>query len=132
MRGRKVYDVIELISEVSGLADIFFLFVSVIIGFFYVPFLLQSALLEHMGPCVQSKPTKTTLRPPSTDKRGIQQLLNEVRSRFTLKLSVWLLMLCKVVPRRCRSTRTNKLFDLADKSLRRIEDALDVKKIVEN
>lgn len=66
MRGRSVYDVITLVSEVSGLADIFFVSISALIGFMYTPFLLEAALHKHMGPIVAPKRRKATL-PPSTE-----------------------------------------------------------------
>jgi hypothetical protein len=58
LRGRLVYDIITLFSEVSGLADIFFVTVAFVIGIFYVPFLLEAALHKHMGPCVEPKSKK--------------------------------------------------------------------------
>jgi len=48
-RSRTVYDVITLVSEVSGFADIFFVLITYILGVLYTPFQLESALLEHMG-----------------------------------------------------------------------------------
>ena len=52
LRGRTVYDIITLVSEVSGLADIFFVTITFMLGLFYTPLLLEAALHEHMGPCV--------------------------------------------------------------------------------
>jgi hypothetical protein len=49
LRGRSVYDIITLVSEVSGLADIFFVGIAFVIGVLYTPLLLEAALHEHMG-----------------------------------------------------------------------------------
>lgn len=54
-RSRTVYDVITLVSEVSGFADIFFVLITYILGIFYTPFQLESALLEHMGHILAAK-----------------------------------------------------------------------------
>jgi len=51
IRSRTVYNVVTLISEVSGLADICFVTVTFLLGVFYTPFVLEAALLKHMGPC---------------------------------------------------------------------------------
>ena len=49
LRGRSVYDIITLVSEVSGLADIFFVGIAFVIGVLYTPLLLEASLHEHMG-----------------------------------------------------------------------------------
>ena len=54
-RSRTVYDVITLVSEVSGFADIFFVLITYILSIFYTPFQLESALLEHMGHILASR-----------------------------------------------------------------------------
>ena len=69
IRGRTVYDLITLFSEVSGLADIFFVAFSFILGVFYTPLLLEAAMHEHMGPIILPKLKKST--PPKTDSQGI-------------------------------------------------------------
>ena len=51
IRGRTVYNIITLFSEVSGLADIFFVTATFILGLFFIPLMLEAALLEHMGTC---------------------------------------------------------------------------------
>ena len=58
IRGRTVYDIITLISEVSGLADIFFITVTFLLGVLYTPLLLEADLHKYMGPRVALKHQK--------------------------------------------------------------------------
>lgn len=71
LRGRKVYDVITLISEISGLADMLFVAATFLLGIFYTPFLVEAALHKHMGPQVKVKPTKKTRKVLKIDKSSI-------------------------------------------------------------
>lgn len=50
-----VYDLITFISEVSGIADIFFVLLTFLFGLLYTPFVLEAALHEHMGRCITVK-----------------------------------------------------------------------------
>jgi hypothetical protein len=43
-----VYNVITLISEVSGVADILFISMTVVVKWFYTPLMLEAALLKHI------------------------------------------------------------------------------------
>ena len=49
VRNRKVYDIITLIAEVTGFADILILSATVIVGFLYQPQMLEAKLIEHMS-----------------------------------------------------------------------------------
>ena len=73
LRGRNVYDIITLVSEVSGLADIFFVSITFLLGLLYTPLLLEAALHEHMGPVVS--PTNQTKIQLTTDSQGIYDIL---------------------------------------------------------
>jgi hypothetical protein len=112
LRGRKVYDLITLVSEVSGLADIFFVTVSFLLGVFYTPFLLKAALLKHMGPVILPKYARTS--PECLNKRGVYDLMRELSGRITLNLSIWLLIFQKIIPYWLRSAKANKLLDLVE------------------
>jgi hypothetical protein len=112
-RGRKVYDLITLVSEVSGLADIFFTTVTFLFGIFYTPLLLEAALHEHIGEFIAPKNVGKP-KVKLTTKTRLNDVLKEVSSRFALKLNIWLIIASKVLPVRCRSPRTNKLFGLMD------------------
>jgi hypothetical protein len=74
LRGRNVYDIITLISEVSGLADIFFVGITFLLGIVYTPLLLEAALHEHMGPCIASKVPKKKVN-LKTDSQGVYDIL---------------------------------------------------------
>ena len=121
-----------MIAEVSGLADILIVTVTLILGIFYTPFFHKSKLYEHMGPKVLTKKKRKPRKTPTTDKTGIKLLLLEMKNRFTLKLSVWFLIFYEFVPSMCRSKKVNKVFEIADKSRQRIDDALDIKRLVES
>jgi hypothetical protein len=45
----------------SGLADIFFVTAALLVGTLYAPFMLEAALLNHMGPCELPKQKKKEL-----------------------------------------------------------------------
>lgn len=50
IKARIVYNIITLVSEISGFADILIVFVSFVLGLIYTPRMLEAALLRHMGP----------------------------------------------------------------------------------
>ena len=125
-----MYDVITFVSEVSGFADIFFVVFTYVFALLYTPFLLEAQLHRHMGSCVTVK-KKHKVIVPGTDRKGIAEILNEIFDRFTLKLSIWVIIASKILPKRYRSHRTTQLFELMEKNKRRIDQALDVRNIVE-
>jgi hypothetical protein len=125
LRGRSVYDIITLVSEVSGLADIFFVSITFVIGVLYTPFLLEAALHEHMGPCVAKKNKKK--KKVSTEQQSMFDLLQEVTTRFSLKLSIWVVIASKLLPERWRSIKIQHLFELIDKNQQRMDSALDIR-----
>jgi hypothetical protein len=47
-RARTVYDIVALIAEVSGFADIFMVVCTALLGFFHHPKMYETALLQHM------------------------------------------------------------------------------------
>jgi hypothetical protein len=49
LKSRTVYNLIDLISEISGFADILFVFAGMIFSFYYSPRILEARLLEHVG-----------------------------------------------------------------------------------
>jgi NhaP-type Na+/H+ and K+/H+ antiporter len=50
IRNRTVYNITNMVSEISGFADLFIVFTSFILGLLYTPIKLKSELLKHMGP----------------------------------------------------------------------------------
>jgi hypothetical protein len=106
---------------VSGFADIFFVAFSLIFGIFITPLMLEAALLKHMGPCVTLKKKVKSDIATTDSKKRISNVLIEVKDRFKLKLSIWVIIASKLLPERWRSSKTSKLFELVRKSQSRIE-----------
>jgi hypothetical protein len=50
--------------------------------------------------------------------------------RGTLHLNAWMVVVAQHLPRTWRSGRTNRILALADKSVKRTEEYLDVRRIV--
>ncbi len=102
IRSRTVYDVITFVSEVSGFADIFFVVFTHVFALLYTPFLLEAQLHRHMGSCVTLKKKREAFV-SATDTKGVAEILNEIVDRFTLKLSIWVIIASKYLPTRYRS-----------------------------
>ena len=115
IRTRGVYNIITLISEVSGFADIFYVGIGFILATFYTPFLLEAALHSHMGPCATSKITRV-IRDPTTDKTGLYDMILDIKSRFEFKLSLWAIIASKIIPDRWKSPKAKNFFDLINKN----------------
>ena len=104
----------------------------------FTPFMLQSNLLKHMGPVDLPKSKKLKQTKITTDPiqlpnlYGIVKLIKQLTEYHRLRLSACWIMTHKIIPRRCRNKRTNRLLDLADKGAKRIDQALDVRAIVES
>ena len=62
----------------------------------------------------------------SLTNQSVAKVFRHIASRFQLRVSVWLLLMAKVVPRRFRNARTNKVIELAEEGLDRLDKALDV------
>jgi len=116
IRSRTVYDIVTFFSEVSGFADIFFVFLTFLFGLLYTPYALEVALHEHMGRCITVKKKRKASGQPTTDSLGIREILSEVHGRFALKLNIWIIIGSKLIPRRWRSDNAEKLFSLIQKS----------------
>ena len=54
LRTRSVYDIVTLIAEVSGFADVFMITAAVLLKTFYQPKMLESALIQYMRPLIDS------------------------------------------------------------------------------
>jgi len=115
IRSRTVYDVITFVSEVSGFADIFFVVFTHMFALLYTPFLLEAQLHRHMGSCVTVKKKREGIV-AATDRAGLVEILKEIADRFSLKLSIWVIIASKYLPTRYRSLRTTQLFELMDKN----------------
>ena len=98
LRGRVVYSLIELISEVSGLADIFNLGAAVFFVF-YTAQVQKAELVEEM--------TSAVLHPKSGDQASSleRDLLTEFTSRFRLRMNLWLTLTSGYCPNAWRTDR---------------------------
>jgi hypothetical protein len=56
--------------------------------------------------------------------------VNQIQSYKRLKLSVLWIISNKILPRKCRSKKTNELLDLAEKGIERVKLGLDVRNII--
>ncbi len=99
IRSRTVYDVIALISEVSGFADIFFVSATFLFGLLYTPYLLEAELHRHMGHCVTVK-KKRKLTKATIVSNDVADILKDLTDRFSLKLSIWIVIAQKILPQR--------------------------------
>jgi hypothetical protein len=84
---------------VSGFADIFFVSATFFFGLLYTPYLLEAELHRHMGPCVTVKKKRKSLK-ASTVSSDIEDILKDFTERFSLKLSIWVVIAQKILPKR--------------------------------
>lgn len=84
-----------MISEISGLADLFMVFTSFVLSILYTPFQLESILLKHMGHVeMRTKQKKQQSKSESMlskvlDLQSIAKIISEVTSYHKLKLSAY-------------------------------------------
>ena len=120
---RQVYNIIDLIAEVSGFADLFMIFGAFFLGNFYQSHRLTQALLAHMGPQVHMEKPENR---DSARKHSIFHILVELRKRARIKISMWTLLVSSCLPGAYRDRRENRAIKLAEKSIDRIDQALDI------
>ena len=83
----------------SGFADIFFVSATFFLGLLYTPYLLEAELHRHMGPCVTVKKQRKSFK-ASTVKNDVADILKDLTDRFSLKLSIWVVIAQKILPER--------------------------------
>jgi acyl carrier protein len=121
VKSRKVYNLITLISEVSGVADILFVSMTVLIKWLYTPLMLEAALLKHIVKIsTPSKKEKEFDKSVKINSLQVVTIIKEIKNRFRLRLTVSLMILSKLVPSKWRLPRTNRLIEIADKHTKRI------------
>jgi hypothetical protein len=76
IRKRSVYDIVTLIAEVSGFADMFVVSASALLGIFYQPVMLESALLQYMTTYIRKRNAKTK------DKNFIEGIHERKRTKI--------------------------------------------------
>jgi hypothetical protein len=102
LRGRVVYSLIELISEVSGLADIFNLGVAAFFAF-YTAQVQKAEVVEEMTSIVSSQ------KPRVRTKNLERDVLSEFTSRFRLRTNLWLTLTSGYCPNAWRTERQMKV-----------------------
>lgn len=63
---------------------------------------------------------------------SITDIVNQIKSYYKLRLSVCWIISNRMIPRKCRSKKTNNLLDLAKKGIKRYEIGLDIRNIVDS
>ena len=58
-------------------------------------------------------------------------MIIEQRNRVSLRINLWMTLVARYLPERCRSGQTNRILRLADKSMARMDKTLDVKNILQ-
>ena len=104
------------------------------LGFFYTPFLLEAALIKYMGSCEMpiGKLKKISTPTKGLHKFKVFEIIEELRGRINLQLSLWMMMAKSWVPEKWRSQRTNQILKLAQKSQRRIFKAFDMRNMIDS
>jgi hypothetical protein len=91
-----------MIAEVSGLADLLFVFSKFLMATFFTIRLLKSHLVYQIGQVTLSKDDDD--KPPDLEKEHLlQRAAKEIRNRFRLKLNLWQTLVAYFLPRRFRS-----------------------------
>ena len=119
IRGRQVYSLIELISEVSGLADI----LASGAGLFLTFYTAQSQKTEFVEEMASARTRK---QHPKNVRRAELDLLNEFLHRFKLRSNFWLSLTSGFCPNVCRTRREVKLLKLHEQANARVEESLDI------
>jgi hypothetical protein len=101
----------------------------------------QTALIQHIGRVYLTKaPTyKYTLSDLFGNKKSwtsfdrlLLNVANDISKRGKLRMNLWLTLVAQYLPRGCKSKRTNKLLDLAEETLRKVEYSLDIGRIIDS
>ena len=121
IRSRVVYDIITLVSEVSGFADIFMVCFGFLVGAFIRPRLIESTLLSYLGPILKLKAKKENhssvfdkAKSTTLDKDLIAEFLKRLSNIKSINLSLWYSIFMKQIPRFFYTRRTDKILFLAD------------------
>ena len=131
IRSRAVYNIVDMIAEVSGLADVLYLTTSSFMTFSFTIRVLNSFLVYHIGKVLLQK-DESQHTPDQERDSLLSRAVTEIKSRFRLKLTLWQTLVAYYLPRKLRSESTNEMLDLADLNLKRMDNSLDVVKIIES
>jgi hypothetical protein len=64
------------------------------------------------------------------NKELLFTMMVEQRRRFKFNIDLWLTLLARYLPSRCKSSQSNRVLKLASRSMSRIQKTRDVKNIV--
>jgi esterase/lipase superfamily enzyme len=99
IRSRRVYNVIDLIAEVSGFADLFMILGAFLLGNFYQTQSLEKALLKHLGPQFLTKrPKRQQVVLANSDKIKTLKIIGILKQRIRLKVNLWALIVLRNIP----------------------------------
>lgn len=110
-----------MIAEVSGLADLLIVFSQFFISFLFTKSLLTKVLVEYIGNVQKDDQPSDPKSPHNPSKSLINKAANSIQRRVKLKLTLWQALVAAYLPRRLRSDETNKLLDLASRTILRLE-----------
>ena len=104
---------------------------------FFTPKMLYSELVKHLGKIkLTQRPNKfadaAAKLPNNSDKKLLVEIINEMSTRGILHLNLWLIFVAAYLPRSCLTKRTNRVLDLANQSIKRMDGYLDVRRIVDS
>ena len=124
IRGRTVYSLIELVSEVSGLYDIYNLVAGLFLVF-YTSQVQRAEMIQEMIQVRGRKPVKLGAKNLRTD------LISELGRRFSLHSNLWLTITSGICPRLAKVGKDKKLVKLHEQAIERIDRSLDIARQIE-
>jgi hypothetical protein len=113
IRTRSVYNIVDMIAEVSGLADVLIVFSKLILSLLFTKNLLTKVLVEYIGEVQTDDKLLDPSEPLSTNPSLIHKAKESINRRVRLKLKLWQALIAVYLPRSLRSDETNRLLDLA-------------------
>ena len=124
IRKRTVYSLIELIAEVSGLADIF----NISAAFFFAYYTSRAQKAELVEEMVSFRSRK---RPKFSAKSVVTEFLEESGIRFRLSSNIWLKLTAGLCPRPWHHPREVSRLKLQAKAMAKIAKSLDISRAIE-
>jgi hypothetical protein len=101
-----------LVAEVSGIADIMYVFSATVVVYLISMRALESELVKHMGKVkLFTRPSKIKVaqvydagtKVETAEKKLLSEIIGEVSMRGTLHLSAWMAVVAQNLPRAWRS-----------------------------
>lgn len=92
--------------------------------------MLKQAIVKHTSTFVHSR--KPLNKKQKSDNRDLLKfVVLEMKQRFEIRFSTFFVLASSIIPARCRSNRTNRVLALANQSMKKVEESLDVKRIID-